>query len=699
MKKNVTLQKKLQEILSQKSFEELEYYKQNKSWNSWSVDDRNLLASLFVMQGEKQLEQNDKNGLESFDLASKVAPENPEIFYRIGTAFIRHKDQNPAETLQAALKNLKKCLTLKNKYFEAYVAIGDVYNSLGLLHQDSDYFQKAQENFTDAETHCTFDREQMAEFQWNFGMSYFWGGRISGEAIDFYTAIEKFRLAAAIGQQDKSFWLNYGDAFSDLGMLLGRDEFIQEAIELYRNSVRQAFDFFEGWLHLGCAFQFLFEQYKTDEYYKQANECFRMASEIEQDEPLLWMKWAQLTSLAGKMRRNLEFLQASLEKFEKAHTLAPTIPIILSLWGETLTLIGTHTESVDALRDAQKKIQKSLDLNRDLPETWYIYGTCLSELGHYFSDEEYYRQAIQKYQVGLSLRQNEPLLWYGLASAYFAIGELSQDASWIETACKLFTRVIEFGGQDFRRFWNDWGVALMTLAELRNDRGTLEAALEKFDHIIPKENANIHSFDDDEEQEVNPDWLYNYGCAYDFLGDFTEEASHYQKAIQLLTQALELDPDHIHAHYNLALAWSHLGDVAMDVEAFHKSIEQFQIVLSRNSEDEMAWNDYGLTLIHLAQLIQDPSKAEQSQKIFEVAETKLMQAVSLGCTQAYYNLACLYTLTENFQMAMQYLEKGANSDSLPPIEEILHDEWLEELRQTAEFRAFIEHYNQPPPGV
>ncbi len=691
----MSLQKKLQEILSQKSFEELEYYKKNKSWKSWAADDRNLLASLFVMQGEKQLEQNDNNGLESFDLATKVAPENPEIFYRIATAFLRHKDLNPPVSLKAALDAIQHCLSLKKDYFDAYVTQGVIYNCLGLFHEESQSFQEAQASYEAAERCASEENEvTMGEFYWNWGMSFFWSGRLSGEAVDFHHAIEKFRTAASKGLQDKSFWLSYGDALSDLGLLLGRNEYIHEAIELYRNSVRQAFDYFDGWLHLGCSFQHLFEQDKTEELYRQANECFRMASEIEQEEALLWMKWAQLTALAGKMRRNLDLLQSSLEKFEKAHALAPTIPLILSLWGETLTLIGTHTENVDALRDAQKKIIKSLDLNRDLPETWYIYGTCLSELGHYFTDEEYYRQAIQKFQVGLSLRQHEPLLWYGLASAYFAIGEITGDATWVETACKLFTRVIEFGGHDFRRFWNDWGVALMTLAEMRNDRPSLEAALEKFEHILPQEaNSPLHSRED--EEETNPDWLYNYGCAYDFLGDFSEEVGHYEKAIQLLAKSLELDPEHAHARYNLALAWAHLGDAAMDVEAFHKSIEQFQLVLTRNNEDEMAWNDYGVTLIHLAQLIQDPSKADQSRKIYEVAESKLMQSVALGCTQAYYNLACLYTLTENFTMAMQYLEKAAAADALPPIEEILHDEWLETLRQTPAFRAFLEKYNDP----
>ena len=71
------------------------------------------------------------------------------------------------------------------------------------------------------------------------------------------------------------------------------------------------------------------------------------------------------------------------------------------------------------------------------------------------------------------------------------------------------------------------------------------------------------------------------------------------------------------------------------------------------------------------------------------AENKFSQAVSLGCTEAFYNLACLYSITQRYDIAMFYMEKAEQNDALPPLEDIIHDEWLEGLRNTDAFNAFI----------
>jgi tetratricopeptide (TPR) repeat protein len=163
-----------------------------------------------------------------------------------------------------------------------------------------------------------------------------------------------------------------------------------------------------------------------------------------------------------------------------------------------------------------------------------------------------------------------------------------------------------------------------------------------------------------------------------------------------LTKALEIEPNYLHARYNLALSYAHLGEIALDMDSFHKSIENFQILLTQDVEDEMGWNDYGLTLIHLAEFIFDPTRPEQTLKLYEVAEAKLMQAVALGCVQSYYNLACLYSLMSNYPLAMHFLEKAETAKALPLREEMLQDEWLENLRGTVSFRNFISHF--PPSG-
>lgn len=683
MKKNNSVQKKLQEIFSQKKFEELELFRSTKSWKTLDETDRSLLASLFVMLGEKQLASGSSHSEESFDLACQVSPDNTEIFFRIGSAY---STEFNLPSLKKAEQFFQKTIQLDNNRFKAHVSLGNVYNNLGMLTHDSEFFSQAQICFNNAnEMSQTETAEIQAHFFWHWGASFYCQGKHSGEAVDFFHAIEKFRLAAEFGFQEKAFWNTYGDSYSELALLIGNYDLFNFAVEFYRNAVRQAFDFFEGWLNLACVFQRLYEVYLTEDYYHQACECFKMASQINGSFPLLWLKWAQLLATEGKNQQEIALLRESFEKFAKADECDPHNPLILGLWGETLLLCGAQSESIELLREAQEKVMRSLEINAESPETWYIYGSCLYELGRYFNQEDYYHQAIDKFQFGLSIQQNEPLLWYGLAIACFAIGEIRGDIEWIEKSNGLFSRVLEFRGQGFKPLWNDWGIALMKLAEITAERSYLESAIEKFENIVPKNPA------DWKEEIINPEWLYNYGCALDFLGDFTEDFNDYELAVQALATVVQIDPEYTNARYNLALSLAHLGELARDVECFHKAIEQFQILLSQDSEDELGWADYGLTIVHLAQLIHDPSRPDQKQKLFEIAEGKFSQAIALGNTQALYHLACLHSLQENFLAALHFLDKAEAAHALPPIEQLLHDEWLDGVRTMPGFRHFINH--------
>lgn len=217
----------------------------------------------------------------------------------------------------------------------------------------------------------------------------------------------------------------------------------------------------------------------------------------------------------------------------------------------------------------------------------------------------------------------------------------------------------------------------MKVAEVNDREALVEEAIEKFEKTIAI------------AERVEPEWLYNYGCAFDFLGDLTGEPEHYEKAIQLLIKVLELDPDYLPAIYNIALAFSHLGETVPDIDCLYRACEYFQQLLQKEPEDDLAWNDWGTTLVHLALLLYDPSLPEQSQELYAQSEEKFLQSVRLGCNSALYNLACIHSLNSNLDLAMQYIQRAADQNALPPVDDLLQDEWLENLRQTSEFRGFL----------
>jgi tetratricopeptide (TPR) repeat protein len=91
-------------------------------------------------------------------------------------------------------------------------------------------------------------------------------------------------------------------------------------------------------------------------------------------------------------------------------------------------------------------------------------------------------------------------------------------------------------------------------------------------------------------------------------------------------------------------------------------------------------------LINVAECTPDLNEADTS---LREAELKLTQACKLGNVQAYYQMACLNSLLGNYERGMRFLEKAEEFNSLPPIDDMLQDEWLESLRATPYFREFL----------
>lgn len=674
--------KKLQKILDSQALDQLEPFRSPQAWEPLDKDDKALLALLFVKQGEAQLREDYKKALESFEIASNISQNDPMILFSQGETLAFWISNETY--LEEACKIFQRVVNALPTFFDGWCCWAVTLMRLGLLRDETTYYQDAHHKFVEAlAVGADQPPDVLAQFYWQWGVCWFGLGNLSGEAVDFRASIEKYQKAAACGLDDPHFWSDYGHSLIDLGCLVGRQELFLEAIDCYKKTVGMDPRYFDAWLNLGCAYHKLFIMTNQEEHYRSASLSFQKASELESDSPVLWLRWAQVNTLAGKITRDVEKLRLAIHYYEKADHCHPNEAQILLGWGETLLLWGTHLEDLNLLKQAEEKFSRTIDLIPDNVEVWYLYGSCLNELGRYFGEEQYYYKAIEKFHQGLSLNRNDPLLWYGLALAHYAIGDQRHDEVMVEKAVRYCTRVIEFGGHGMPQFWNDWGVALMKLGEMTNNPTHIEAALDKFEHAL----SEYH--DDPSGAGVDPEWLYNYGCALDFLGDFNEDPNYYEKAIQVLEKVLEIEPGYVHARYNLALSLSHLAELTADVECFQKSLEHFQVLVSNDREDEMGWNDWGLTLLNYAQLINDMARPEEGQKIYEMAEGKLLHAVALGSTQAFYTLACLYSLTGNYPSAMHYLERAKEANNLPPLEDVMHDEWLDGLRRTQAFRNFI----------
>lgn len=684
MTKENNLEQQLELMLTEGNFVRLTEFIDASKWEIMSLKERDLLGFLFVAQGAMQLGQGEKEALNSFNIASQVASKNPNIFYRQGIAYSLHAGN--MQCLISASKAFQKATELKPDFFEAWYMWGTVVLRRGNAMQEACYFEDANEKFCEARKYSNATSEtKMADLYGQWGLCWQMHGKLSGEACDLHRALEKYRHAADYGLNHANFWNDYADSTAELAGLIGSKDLLLEAIKLYQQAIQIAPNNFNSWFHAGFCFQRLFDSTRDEQFFFSANEAYTQASELNSTYAILWLNWAVLFAEAAKDKRDADLFQMSFEKFAQADICEPNHPDILSRWGEAQGLCGAYSDRVDLMREAEAKVIRSLEIEPDNADTWFIYGACLSEMGRYFSDESYFHQAIEKLQYGLTLNSQHFMILHTLALAHFAIGELSSNPEMIRRSLEYFSRIMEFShGKVPPEFWNDWGVSLMKLAEMTLDQTYVESAIEKFDRALG-DNQNWFV----EDSLIDSEWLYNYACAHDFLGDHTEDPRHHEKAVNVLTQLLPRDPSAAHVRYNLALALSHLGELTDDYECFQKAHEQFQVLLSQDVEDGLSWNDWGVALLNFAELLHESTHPEKSEELYDQAEEKFQHAISFGYVQAYYNLACLYSLKQNHSGAMHYLEKSEQVGALPSIDDILNDSWLDTLRQTTHFKHFL----------
>lgn len=671
------------DIQETQSFDRLESFRDPQIWATMTEEEQALLAKLFVFMGVHYLSQGDSKVLEAFDFAAKISHHSSQILYEQGKAFAHYQDN--LRCLYLASQALSQAVEKDKGLLEAWLTWGEVLVQIGVLDHQVSALIEADQKFEHlskliSSQSGSFDQQH---YYWVWGQCLAAIGQDSEEPYDYYRAIAKYRLAHDQGCQDPQFLCDYSQALIEFSSLVDAKELLIEALKCLDQATQQEDASFNVYFCKGIVLSKLYEALGENELIEAAIKSFEEASKLDADSWELWLKWGQIESFVGKIKRDVKLVESALSKFAKAHQLEQNHAHILGAWGEAELFLGSQQEQYALIQSAKQKVAKSLHLQPENPDLWYLYGACYNELGRYFNDEGFYRQAIERFQQGLSLNRRHPLLWYGLSLAYFTLGDLNEHIPALEKANLYCSRMMEFEGKGIAQFWNDWGVVLLKLGELTEERGYIEAAIEKFERALKQ------PFFDLENTEIDLEWAYNYGCAYDLLGEVTEEVAYFEKAVQILSHVVQLDSTYIHARYNLALALTHLADEMSEIDYYQKAVEHFQWLVEIDPEEAFIRLDYGIALTQFALLVQESYQPEKSQEYYRQAEIHLLQAAYQGHPEAYYQLAAFYSLIGSYVYAMHYLERAQAFGSLPTIEDLMHDDWLESLRETPAFRQFI----------
>lgn len=637
------------------------------------------IASTLHAQGEKALLDGDLQcGLEHFEQAIKLDPANYKLLYQQGLALFDFGcEEGREKTMRLASRKFKLAAALQPDDFNVWQAWGSVLTSLGWTYSEHHYFLEAKEKLVRAIALSDQQgRDTLSELQWDLGTVLAELAEHSGEAADMHQAIEAFQKANVYEEKlPANFWHDYGSACLAFAGQINDLSFYAKAISCFKEAAAQDGSAHENWLSLGKALQQLYQLTHEEDHFSQANDCLATAAQLQPQDEDLWLDWARFLCDSAKRVADVKRLQMCIEKCSKAHVLNLENAMTQAVWAEALALLGSYTERLDLIHEAQNKISDASDEDSDSPEIWYSYGICLQALGQYFNDFDYYYQAIEKFQQGLSIDRTCHKHWHAIGWTYSLLGDLEGDPEALELSLRFFRKAIDLSPSTYYLF--DYSVALAKLGEITRQQSWLEESVSQFERVLHLQKNAIY---------LHPDWLFHYACTLDALGDFFEEESYYLRAVEIFSHVLMVDPDFAHIHHHIAIALNHLGELTDEIEYFYRCAHHFRLAAKNDEENDVIVLDWATALVNIAQLVHDSSERDQ---LFRDAEHKLLLAMRLGNVHSYYHLACVHSLTGLYEKAMRFLLKAWQNEALPSMDEILQDDWLEDLRQTSYFQEFI----------
>lgn len=645
----------------------------------WPDEQKKELALKYLSEGEMALLQGSLGALSCFEVAANLDGQNPQVWYRQGLAFFEYGSQEGKEkALLVASKNFKAATQIDPQFFDAWVAWGNVLLQLGKFHEEHHFFTEAKEKYEKAiELSKEKPKAVLAELYWDYGLAWAGIAEHSGEALDVRLAIEAFKTSRSYQENPSPEFLNdCGKAYLEMGLLINDSRLYVQSVDSLEQAVKLAPQYVEGWSSLGEAYSQLYINTLDERYVNKASDAYSMATRLSPDNAEIWLGWGQILGESGKHNKDAKLLKLSAEKCAKAAQLDNEDPLIVSQWAESLAWLGQITSRFDLIVEAEHKLILATEQFPDDPDLWLAYGVCLMAFGKYYEDGDYYEMAIEKLQYGLSVDRSDPELWHTLGLVHKHYAELTNNEDLIERANRFLAKAMDLKpGCPALLF--DAACSLFLFSDILDDLPSLEQSIVLFELLLRNHKETLL---------YHPEWLYQYACALASLGDFTEEGTYYTQAIEIFTHVLLIDPDFPRIHHKAALSFMELGHLTGESDYYRRAVHFFRLATRQDEENDQVWLDWGICLIHLAHHTLDSDFMHQ---LYMDAEIKLTKAGRLGNEGAHYSLACLYSILGRLQESMSLVQKALTAHTLPSIEALHEDEWLDNLRSTSAFAQFL----------
>lgn len=585
--------------------------------------------------------------------------------------------------------SLEKALQLDPDFEKGWELRAQALLKLALLTEAEEDFEKVLEIYPHLEGISKAKGKELSpEIFWEWGLAYYHLAKFSGEPGDFKNSVDKFSMAQAMGLDSSEFLSDYALALGELGLLSNNTKWLQDSVVRFEESLAKKSLKGEDWVKLGCIYKLLYFSTQDFLFFEKADHSFFEGSRSEPDLLRLWLNWAELLGMEGKASRDGGLLLQALEKIEKAALISSDELTVKLTTADILLHLGAYEEKLECLKEAELMLRQILNDTPENIEGLFLLAHCYLNMGKYFSEQSYFVQASELLEKSVKLDPRRAALWNSLGMSHFFIGEITQNPEELEKAVHFCGKAVE-KEESSPVLWNDWGVSLLKLGEVTQAGKVVAVAVDKFEMAIKLFHQHFPGNPD-------PDWLYNYGCALDYLGEFEGSIPSYEKSIAILSHLYEVYPEAKHVKYNLALALYHLGDAAGDEEVLKKALEYQESIRAAEPEDEAVLQDLGLTCLALADVYLEAFQSAVFLEYAAKAVQYLIGASLAGSTEASYWLANAYSLLDNEEEALKHFEIAFKKDALPSLEEIEENDWLDHIRTFPRFQAILDQLRQEP---
>ncbi|MEI6531796.1 MAG: hypothetical protein WCN87_03140 [Chlamydiota bacterium] len=573
--------------------------------------------------------------------------------------------------------------------FYALVASAKAYTLLGRFDGEDGYFNKAEDCFHSAKVFLSIVQTEQFHFTWQWAVTLLCASYASGEIEDWHAALAKFDEAGRLASKTEPLFLQQrGECLAAFGIHVNQKEYLLQAVHLFNAAMPLVEDNANLNYQLGSSYFHLFCLTYDRHYFEKALDYLQLAQEAPRLALQSGHLLAHLYLECGKIFDDSMLFTKALEQFEALEAAEVTTSSMFAGVCETLTRLALLEDRVDYLRLAKEKISRGLEFYPKESKLLYCQGGLMVAFGHYFSDSRYFEQAIIHLETVINNDKSNFLLWRALADAYFSHAEALQDPSLMKKAIISFDAALKLK-MDFIPLWLDCATARLRYAEMADEQHVAIEAVEHFEKAL----MMLATAEPSEcEQQLKMECMTRYGAVLDLLGDMTGENFYFEKAVEVLQKAHLSGETTLSARYQLALCLSHLGETTGEPASFLQAIEHFSYLAALEDEEAYYWTDWAVALLNLSQC---PENEGHIDYWFDQAENKLRHASTLGDIQAYYYLACLFSLKKDCQSAILYLEKSKKFGALPMVDDLFHDHWLENVRETELFRRFIMGLKDP----